>query len=1534
MAVPTKVQHPLLWSPGTSQRKRIADALSLRHDSAQIDGRKLGDLFDSVYQYARLVVFHEHRIDPDGQAYVELGNWLSFFEGSLPFTLNRFAKSDFDQLEADLRGFLATIRNKPDVESLRLLLDHCHFELITPWDRLQQSVHKFYFEQVTLLERKSRTSLLPRPQSGRQFVELEALLERTTRTLLLPPLRRFINLSNAAARYFCTGRYEFIGFTKAPWDIPIEDLFGTDETVANIPGGYVGAILWLGAEVADIAQQLLGTQREIAADIPRFLNSSIDVFEGQNEPHVGLLFTFLRLFEHFQGDLNALTQKHLEFFYLEVLRLKPRDMVPDQAHLVLEIGKHLASHAVVQGTQFKAAKDGKNVDILFRLNEEIVIDKAEVAELRTLFLNPSQGCLDADTGASRSFVEGVYIAPVANSADGKGEPFQEAQSKNWATLGAKASKYFAPGKVVPQIHPFGRTGFVLASPVLWLNEGRRTVTITIKCGAKDNPDVFTECFIKFVQKILGEPKGTNLTASKLFDVEFSGADGWFKAEGGVTVKIEPKDQKNLTLTFVATLGLEAPAVAFYEEKAIGEFFATTCPFPMVKIELNPEVQVECESNCEPDDCCLAKQDSAAKVGIALYHFLRHLKIEDVTIDVKVCGVKSLVVQNEESLQEVNSPFLPFGARPKVGAEFYIGSKELFCKKWEKFWLHVTWKDKPADLEEHYKFYAYEPFEDGSSKIEDMSFKFEAAVLEGRRWKPRMERKEEVSNGKPKKEPIFTDSPDSNMENPCEREIDLEDLSYYKFFQRDEFVGLEYEPKSLKPGPLEPLSVNTDRGFFRMTLDGVGFQHDRYAFALARKLFELSKGLDPVSLGKMRANLKAAENAHSSIQHKITDIKTKAEDLDGINQLADIDELAELNNLKGNVDDIIKDLNQPATGAEQLMKNLKVALKNLDEALKKTDAHVGLPKEPYTPLIKALEVDYCASADMTDIELIHLYPFAKTSKTETSFIVETLQKYELNLRSNTAPSDLLDQGKSLIIVALDDAQLLHIRIFDDQGHRIVDKTESELNKEEVTDLKKLLKPFPDNLDLSKEKKQKIINKAISISQTTLLPTFTEEGTLFIGLTELRPRSNLHLLFQFAEATADSESDRAKIAWHYLAKNEWRPLRTGFEVVSDETDQLTRSGIVKIAVPENISSEGTTVMPPTKDGQHLFWLKVAAESAVAGVAELVGVHAQAALATYGPLRGSDPMRVATPLEPKQIAKTLQPDFGIKKVEQAYESFGGRVAEVKGAIPVRMSELLRHKGRSVDAFDIEHLVLEEFPELFKCKCISHSMGLSANTYRRDLEVAPGFLIVGVVPDLAKLKAGDMLEPKAPVSTLTKVKKFLKERVSPFARFRVMNPRYEKILVKVTVRLKPGRDENFYRSQLETDLVHFLAPWHLGESDKLSFGQHVVYSDVVGFIKSLKYIEHVLDLRLFDSQSSTRYDMEDDTGLQEIVPLTARSILTGGKIKVNIDRKECGEAPAQPSDDINPAAFFRKAALIPCGVAQPFLASAKGTTNPDEVV
>lgn len=1738
MAVPTKIQHPLLRRPGTSQRKRIAESQLLRPEFALIDGRKLGDMLDFVYKYARLVVFQEYKIDAEGQGYVEFSNWLGFFERSLPFTLNRFAKSDFDRLETDLRSSIEAIKQNPDDASLRLLLDFCYFDLIKPLDRLQQKAREYDFERLV------------------------TLLDRTARTSLLPSLRRFIGLSNVAAKYFCTTKYDFKVFNQEPWGIPIEELFVSDETVKDVPGGQAGAIEWLGDQVIEAAQRFVVVQRNIAQEIPDFLNESIDVLEKQNDPHLGLLYAFLRLFEHFQGELNGLTQKHLEFFYTEVLQLKRRDMVPDQVHLVFEPAKHLENHRIKQGTVFKDAKDSKNVDILFDLDEEIVIDKAKVAVLKTLYLNHSQGCLNGDPNncVSRSFVEGLYIAPVANSADGKGGEFKEEQSTNWATLGAKLSKYIAPGSIVPQNHPFGRIGFILASPVLWLNEGQRDVTITIECDVSKNKDLFNACFqkklggfnpsesykitdetIKKVKELFSEkarnflhekfanssplkfpkdqdwddfinneafkdnpespeerPLLTVLAAKKdgvrilkelpftsllqqlnlhknlefiefnpdqffqaiswttgdpllpkslnseiqgffenpkvflwdvteLFTLQFSGEEKWFPPGHYKAFLVSKSEQptESITLRIDAKLDAGEPKVAFYKKEAIKETFKTENPFPMVKIELKPEYRVTCDNRDTKSACCLDAKNKSGAVPIGLYHLFRFLTIIKTDIGVKVSGLKKLVVQNEESLQDVDSVIHPFGARPKLRADFFVGTKELLCKHWNEFSLNVEWKEKPDDFTTHYKDYGKEidleiepPVKE---RITNESFLVDRNILETGEW---------LDYGQ---EMLFPDP---------------QQLRYGYSFSRKE--APEFTFKKFDDAPLGPLTVESRDAFVRLRLRGASFQHAAYPFALARYLMRLAGSVDPLSIEAVKKSLGEAKDLHGLVKSAINDIDEKVKKVKdnleevvqnqdaAIKLLQDVGQLAEdirnsiahrlnqlpefesrfnnttnvINKLLNNAIDLLannpnqNDINE----AIKKIKNAKINIQNLKKNItdeiaiiesdivtwdKKIEKGVKAKVEEALALFAdalGLLTDKCelrlmeASDDINKLEIIQNFKMEFESKKNECAVLlvrapsdlgkwtiagfndfgvfntelvdpnhdlskELMKEHPnddwiINLATsivgrtlNGALSFLTTALVRLAALQADDvdntkdgdlAKLL-TKIVEAEGHlKIEDDDDLRLPKEPYTPK---IKSIHIDYTASSEKVELIhlypfedSSKVEELTlQTTLLPTFTDEGTLFIGLEGLRPHSNLQLLFQFAEATADSESDRAEIKWHYLADNQWKKLRTGFELLSDKTEQMTRSGIVKIALPEDISNEGNTLMPPIGEGQHLFWLKISTPHAVAGVAELVGVRAQAALATYNSLAESDLDRVAKTLEPEQIGKTLEPDFGIKKIQQPYKSFGGSVAEAEGAIPIRMSELLRHKGRSVDAFDIEHLVLDAFPELFKCKCISHTMGLSARQYQRDLEVAPGFLIVAVVPDLTKLEPGDMLQPMAPVSTLTKVKKFLKARVSPFARIRVKNPRYEQVHVRVKVRLRQGRDENYYLSQLKTDLRHFLAPWYLGDSDKLSFGQHLVYSDVVGFIEGLEYIDYVTDLRLYDFQTSPDEIGENYPGLKEIVPLTARSILSPGDIETFSDKKDCKKTPESKPDENKLAAFLKSTSPITCGEAQSDLAERK---------
>ncbi|HYJ64068.1 MAG TPA: hypothetical protein VEV62_10020, partial [Parafilimonas sp.] len=394
--------------------------------------------------------------------------------------------------------------------------------------------------------------------------------------------------------------------------------------------------------------------------------------------------------------------------------------------------------------------------------------------------------------------------------------------------------------------------------------------------------------------------------------------------------------------------------------------------------------------------------------------------------------------------------------------------------------------------------------------------------------------------------------------------------------------------------------------------------------------------------------------------------------------------------------------------------------------------------------------------------------------------------------------------------------------------------------------------------------------------TLFPTFCDEGTLFLGLKELVPGNNLNILFQLAEATSDSESEKEEVHWHYLDGNVWKPLRKGFEVLDDASENLTASGIVKFAMPSNVTNDNT-VMP-----KDLYWIKATIAKNSAAVAETTGIYPQAIRVTFTNDEANDKLRLSEPLLASSISKLNEADANVKSVQQPYESFDGRIPEIEGQFYVRVSELLRHKGRAVQKFDYERIALEAFPQLFKAKCINHSFALNAHEYKNDFPYAPGYIILAVIPDLYKLKAGNSFEPKVPVSIIEKIDAYIRKRTSPFVRFRAMNPRYEKINFCLRVKLMPGKDENFYKEKLKQDLKEFLAPWAVGEYDKLTFGQCMYRSDIIRFLENTDYVDFINDLQMAKEPGT----MDD---VPEICPDTPRSILIAGEIEVCIEPMDC---------------------------------------------
>src|ERR1041385_5808376 len=91
-----------------------------------------------------------------------------------------------------------------------------------------------------------------------------------------------------------------------------------------------------------------------------FFNKTISE-EQRTEPHFALLISFLEIFKIAQDDLNTITQRHLDFYYREVLNLQEKPAVPDQVFIIFTLAEQLQAALVPKGKELDAKKDGKGV---------------------------------------------------------------------------------------------------------------------------------------------------------------------------------------------------------------------------------------------------------------------------------------------------------------------------------------------------------------------------------------------------------------------------------------------------------------------------------------------------------------------------------------------------------------------------------------------------------------------------------------------------------------------------------------------------------------------------------------------------------------------------------------------------------------------------------------------------------------------------------------------------------------------------------------------------------------------------------------------------------------------------------------------------------------------------------------------------------------------------------------------------------------------------------------------------------------------
>jgi hypothetical protein len=392
----------------------------------------------------------------------------------------------------------------------------------------------------------------------------------------------------------------------------------------------------------------------------------------ETEPHYALFLAFLELFRFAQDDLNTITQRHLDFYYKDVLQLKEKDAIPDQVFVIFELAQDVASSLVTAGTALDAKKDATGADLVYNTEKDIVVNTTQIADLKALFYN-------------KKYDKRLYASPIANSADGLGAEIT-GDEKKWQTFGSIADP------ALPFNSPLvnrqqASVGFAFASPILLMGEGTRAVTFVLNFSTLSGI--------------------SNADLADAFSISFSGEKDW----------IVPSTPRNIYDTYVSgnsivitrTLALDQPAVIPYSVDTLLSPYNTQ--WPVARILLN----------------------TAGASDPYIYEKLKALTLTSAQITVNVNGVKNLFLQNDLTELDASKPFDPFGNRPVLTSSFYIGSGEVFSKSLSSLDIDITWKGLPADSRGFLGYYHdYIPSATNFNRV-NSGFRAAVSILNGKAW---------------------------------------------------------------------------------------------------------------------------------------------------------------------------------------------------------------------------------------------------------------------------------------------------------------------------------------------------------------------------------------------------------------------------------------------------------------------------------------------------------------------------------------------------------------------------------------------------------------------------------------------------------------------------------------------------------------------------------------------------------------------------------------------------------------------------------
>lgn len=463
-------------------------------------------------------------------------------------------------------------------------------------------------------------------------------------------------------------------------------------------------------------RSLIKATAQVRNTFKNMLEQSLEL--SNHQPHNSLLLAFIQMMEVPTEVLNGFTRQHLDFYYQEVLQLEPLPGIPDQILLSFKLKKGAGPTLIPKGALLSPGPGPSNKPILYAVDRELVVHRAEVKEIMSVYNGGKTGTIPED--------HKLYAAPKANSFNGEGGKYP-AKPHTWAPMGEEQ----ADKKVASM--PDAKVGLAVSDPVLLMSQGERELRVYMKLSE----DVFED--LQVLLETLGpDDQDFAYTFQELagfaFDIWCTSKKGWLKiplvhpmtlfTPAAIPDDLIQTDPLAKGISLKLSLDHAQPGFEPFKAKVHGTGFPEG--IPVLKLVLD---QDRVHSTFLPDP----KTGLNRSVELSPYNLLASIQVEGYEIVSQVTGKKDMTLSGPLGKVAPGKPFHAFGAKAEQGNEFYIGSFEVFAKTLEALELDLNWKSLPDTSKGFADYYSTYNQADPDRALHNASFKGEADILINGSW---------------------------------------------------------------------------------------------------------------------------------------------------------------------------------------------------------------------------------------------------------------------------------------------------------------------------------------------------------------------------------------------------------------------------------------------------------------------------------------------------------------------------------------------------------------------------------------------------------------------------------------------------------------------------------------------------------------------------------------------------------------------------------------------------------------------------------